>query len=125
MCLFKQKVWFMSKKRFMFRWCLVGLVSFLMSMWILSETCVTHYDLAIDSSFSIVLKKINIGEYNERKVTCLIRPSIRQCLTSHQVHLHLQKICPSLRFRCKHDIKLDNALHKVQCTCVHISESVS
>ena len=48
----------MSKERFTFQWCLVCLVSFSVVMRILSQVYIMRNDLAVESSLSIVVKKI-------------------------------------------------------------------
>jgi len=48
----------MSKERFMLRWCFVCFVSFLVAMRIVSQGYIMRDDLAINSSLSIVVKKI-------------------------------------------------------------------
>jgi len=55
----------MSKEHFMLRWCRICFVSFLLAMRTASQ--LTNYvmldDLAIDSSFSIPVKKLKIIQY--------------------------------------------------------------
>jgi len=60
----------MSKERFMLRWSLVSLVSFVVALRIVSLDYIMRDDLAIDSSLSIFVRMIKIIQQIFQKEHC-------------------------------------------------------
>ena len=66
-----------SKECFLLRWCLVGLISFLVAMQIVSQGYIIHDDLVTDSSLSIVKKLLALVS-TEREFFS-VHVKMRQC----------------------------------------------